>query len=106
MIISFWNVDYVDALDLYPLKSINRMENEFLSLCDFNLFVSAEMYTKYYMAVREISNPIYQVNTNQTFSPNKTFNRFKTQELTNQSANKLVRLENQQPAKTHQSTEQ
>lgn len=64
MNISFWNVDYVDALDLYPLKSINRMENEFLSLCDFNLFVSAEMYTKYYMAVREISNPIYQTNLN------------------------------------------
>lgn len=61
LIISFWNVDYVDALDLYPLKSINRMENEFLSLCDFNLFVSAEMYTKYYMAVREISNPLNNI---------------------------------------------
>jgi hypothetical protein len=43
--ISFWNVDYVEALSLYPLKSINRMESEFVSLCEYNLFVSAEMYT-------------------------------------------------------------
>jgi hypothetical protein len=71
------------------------MENEYLSLCDFNLFVSAEMYTKYYMAVREISNPIYQVNPKQIFSPSKTFNRFKTQELSPPSNNKLVRLDNQ-----------
>ena len=26
-------------------KSINRMESEFVSLCQYNLFVSAEMYT-------------------------------------------------------------
>jgi hypothetical protein len=43
---SFWNADYVDALDMYALKSINRMESEFLSLVDFSLFVSAEMYKK------------------------------------------------------------
>lgn len=24
---SFWNVDYVEAIGLYPLKSINRMES-------------------------------------------------------------------------------
>ncbi len=58
---SFWNVDYVDALDMYPLKAINRMENEFLCLCEFNLSVSAEMYSKYNMAVREISNPLYNI---------------------------------------------
>ena len=50
--INFWNVDYVDAINLYPLKSINRLESEFLSLCDFNLFVSAELYLQYYLAVR------------------------------------------------------
>ena len=42
--INFWNVDYVDGLGMYPLKAINRMESEFLSLCDYNLFVSAELY--------------------------------------------------------------
>lgn len=54
--INFWNVDYVDTLGLYNLKSINRMESEFVSLCEYNLFVSADMYTQYYIAVREISN--------------------------------------------------
>lgn len=42
--INFWNVDYVDGLGIYPLTAINRMESEFLSLCDYNLFVSAELY--------------------------------------------------------------
>jgi Cyclin len=45
--INFWNVDYVDGLDLYPLKSINRMESEFISLCDYNIYVSAEKYIMY-----------------------------------------------------------
>lgn len=57
--INFWNVDYVEALQLYSLKSINRLESEFLSLCHYNLFVSAELYTKYYVAVREINNPLF-----------------------------------------------
>ena len=72
---SFWNVDYVDALALYPLKAINRMESEFVSLCNYNLFVSADLYTQYYMAVREISNQIYT--TPQSPVKSKTFNRFK-----------------------------
>jgi hypothetical protein len=42
--INFWNVDYAENLDLYPLKSINRMESEFISLCDYNIYVSAEKY--------------------------------------------------------------
>jgi hypothetical protein len=56
---SFWNVDYVDALGIYPLKSINRLESEFVSLCAYNLFVSADLYTQYYIAVREVNNPIF-----------------------------------------------
>lgn len=55
--INFWNVDYVDALNIYNLKSINRMESEFVSLCEYNLFVSADLYTQYYMAVRDLSKP-------------------------------------------------
>jgi hypothetical protein len=42
--INFWNIDYVERLNLYPLKSINRMESEFISLCDYNIYVSAELY--------------------------------------------------------------
>ena len=61
MLYSFWNVDYVDALNLFPLKSINRIESEFLSLCDYNLFVSADLYMKYYIAVKEINNPLFSI---------------------------------------------
>ena len=57
--INFWNVDYVESLQIYDLRSINRLESEFVSLCDYNLFVSAENYTKYYIAVREINNPLF-----------------------------------------------
>jgi hypothetical protein len=45
--INFWNVDYVEGLDLYPLKAINRMESEFISLCDYNIYVSAQKYITY-----------------------------------------------------------
>jgi hypothetical protein len=50
--ISFWNIDYAEALNFYPLKSINRMESEYVSLCDFHLYVSAELYANYYNNVR------------------------------------------------------
>ena len=74
--ICFWNVDYVDALNLYPLKSINRMESEFVSLCEYNLFVSAEMYTQYYIAVREMNNPVLKATAVKPESP-RQFNRFR-----------------------------
>jgi len=46
--INFWNVDYVDSLSLYSLKSINRLESEFLSMSGYNLLVSADMYQQYF----------------------------------------------------------
>ena len=45
--ISFWNVDFEDQLDLYPLKAINIMESEFISLCDYNIYVSSLKYNQY-----------------------------------------------------------
>ena len=75
--IYFWNVDYVDALAIYNLKSINRMESEFVSLCEYNLFVSADLYAQYYLAVREISNVILAPPAQATGTTQKTFNRFK-----------------------------
>ena len=42
--IIWYNVDFVENLMIYSLKSINRMESEFLSLCDYNIYVSAEKY--------------------------------------------------------------
>jgi hypothetical protein len=39
-------------LNFYPLKSINRMESEFISLCDYNIYVSAELYANYYNNIK------------------------------------------------------
>lgn len=50
--ICFWNADYSDTLNFYPLKSINRMESEFISLCDYNIYVSAELYANYYNNIK------------------------------------------------------
>ena len=45
--IIWYNVDFVESLQIYSLRSINRMESEFLSLCDYNIYVSAEKYEHY-----------------------------------------------------------
>ena len=45
--ISFWNEDYVEGIDIYALKAINRLESEFLSLCDYNMYVSSAKYKVY-----------------------------------------------------------
>lgn len=51
--ICFWNVDYCDNLAFYPLKSVNRMESEFLSLCNYDIYVSKQTYNQYYQAIKE-----------------------------------------------------
>ena len=51
--ICFWNVDYSDALNFYPLKSINRMESEFISLCDYNIYVGTELYANYFNNIKQ-----------------------------------------------------
>lgn len=51
--ICFWNIDYCDALKFYPLESVNRMESEYLSLCNYDIYVSAKLYEKYYNAIKE-----------------------------------------------------
>jgi len=50
--VNYWNIDYEEHLGIYPLKSINRMESEFLSLCDYNMYVSAGLYDNYQAKVR------------------------------------------------------
>lgn len=53
--IIWYNVDFVETLKIYSLKSINRLESEFLSLCDYNIYVSAEKYEQYLSQVRAMS---------------------------------------------------
>ena len=56
--ICYWNIDYCEGLNFYPLKSINRMESEFSSLCNYELYVSAELYHSYYNNVKEVFRAI------------------------------------------------
>ncbi len=53
--INFWNVDYVEHLELYNLMAVNRMESEFISLCDYNIYVSAEKYGMYLNKLKGIN---------------------------------------------------
>ena len=66
--IIWYNIDFVETLGIYPLKSINRMESEFVSLCDYNIYVSAEKYIDYQRQVKSISHPVTR---NQRHSFNK-----------------------------------
>ena len=61
--IIWYNVDFEDNCEIFPLKSINRMESEFISLCDYNIYVSADKYNRYQAMVKEISNPVMDTNT-------------------------------------------
>jgi hypothetical protein len=63
--ICFWNIDYSDNLNFYPLKSINRMESEFLSLCNYDIYVSAQLYATYYSNVLELSKNAKKLLTNE-----------------------------------------
>jgi len=52
--IIWYNIDFVEKLQIYSLQSINRLESEFLSLCGYNIYVSAEKYEAYQKQVRDI----------------------------------------------------
>ena len=68
------------------------MESEFLSLCEFHLFVSAETYGQYFLALKNLNNPI----TSHSTSP-RTFNRFRIPSGDLNDLNKkAVKLENSQ----------
>ena len=54
--VNYWNIDYEEHLGLYSLKSINRLASEYLSLCDYNMYVSAELYANYQEKVSLITN--------------------------------------------------
>ena len=51
--LNFWNVDFQGIGQTYTLEGINQIESIFLSLWQYNLFVSAPLYARYYFAVRD-----------------------------------------------------
>ena len=48
---SFWNIDFVELLKLYPVQATNRMESTFLALCSYELYVSEKLYERYYKKI-------------------------------------------------------
>ena len=40
----YWNKDFVDALNVFPIKTINYLESTYLGLCNYELYVSEELY--------------------------------------------------------------
>eukprot|EP00347_Sterkiella_histriomuscorum_P020883 403336098 len=49
--ILYWNIDFVDPLAMYSLNSINQLEATFLGLCQYKLYVSKELYDRYYETI-------------------------------------------------------
>lgn len=49
--IYFWNVDFVDCTRVFELRATNQLESTFLTLCNYELFVSEDLYEKYYSVV-------------------------------------------------------
>lgn len=47
----YWNIDFVEGVQLYPIKSMNQLECLFIGLLKYDLFVSVDLYDKYYKAI-------------------------------------------------------
>ncbi|CCI49763.1 unnamed protein product [Albugo candida] len=53
--LSSWNVEFNCIYPQYPLTCINRLERLFLNQIQWDLYVSATVYAKYYFALRSLS---------------------------------------------------
>jgi len=52
---SVWNVDFLDLFPLLTLNDLNNTENKFLELLQFNVLVHGSEYAKYYFELRALS---------------------------------------------------
>jgi len=50
--INVWNIDYVETLEGFSLTATRNLESQFLSLCKFEMLVTAELYAEYFFAIR------------------------------------------------------
>jgi len=48
------------------------MESEYLSLCNYDIYVSAKLYEKYYNAIKDAFLRLKQKTIDQNFSPNSS----------------------------------
>jgi len=52
---SVWNVDFLDLFPLLTLNDLNNTENKFLELLEFNVLILGSEYAKYYFELRGLS---------------------------------------------------
>jgi len=52
---SVWNVDFLDLFPLLTLNDLNNTENRFLELLQFNVIINGSEYAKYYFELRALS---------------------------------------------------
>jgi len=52
---SVWNVDFLDLFPLLTLNDLNNTENKFLELLQFNVLIHGSEYAKYYFELRALS---------------------------------------------------
>jgi hypothetical protein len=60
----YWNSDFAEILD-YPVVDINRMESQAISLLDYKLFISANLYSQYYFEIRALYKKVIKEETRQ-----------------------------------------
>ncbi len=53
--VNIWNIDYAESLGIYSLVSTMKLESAFLGICKYNMFVNADLYAKYFFAIRRQS---------------------------------------------------
>jgi hypothetical protein len=41
----------VESIDLFNLKAVNQLESTFLTMCNYELYVSEHLYQQYYSTI-------------------------------------------------------
>ncbi|KAG5178816.1 hypothetical protein JKP88DRAFT_264538 [Tribonema minus] len=53
--LSSWNVEFSTVYPEFSLRSINRLEHVYLAQVQWDLYISASLYAKYYFALRSLA---------------------------------------------------
>jgi hypothetical protein len=52
--LSSWNVEFEQVYPRFKLEAINQLEHQFLSSIKWDLYISSQLYAKYYFALRSL----------------------------------------------------
>eukprot|EP00826_Nyctotherus_ovalis_P051780 TRINITY_DN6488_c0_g3_i6.p1 TRINITY_DN6488_c0_g3~~TRINITY_DN6488_c0_g3_i6.p1 ORF type:complete len:161 (+),score=29.58 TRINITY_DN6488_c0_g3_i6:608-1090(+) len=53
---SVWNSNFADYVPCFSLYSIMKLESAFLGICQYDMLVTAELYSKYFYVMRSRGN--------------------------------------------------